>query len=62
MENNARRWMTVEQAAEYLAVVPYSIRNAVWSGELSAAKLGKRLVFDRTDLDRWAESKKERAA
>jgi excisionase family DNA binding protein len=55
---SARRWLTVEQAANYLSVVPYTIRSAVWGGELAAAKLGNRLVFDRSDLDKWAESKK----
>jgi excisionase family DNA binding protein len=59
--NNAepdRRWLRIEEAANYLGVVPYTVRNAVWSGELAAAKLGNRLVFDRADLDAWATSKK----
>jgi len=53
-----RRWLTVEQAAEYLCVAVYTVRDAVWSGRLAAAKLGKRLVYDRADLDKFAESQK----
>jgi excisionase family DNA binding protein len=55
---SARRWLNVEQAAAYLGVVAYTIRDATWKGELLAAKLGNRLIYDRTDLDAWAQSKK----
>jgi len=57
-EETTRRWMTIADAARYLSVVPYTLRCAVWGGELPAAKLGSRFVFDRLDLDAWAAGKK----
>lgn len=55
-----RRWFDVKAAADYLAVRPHTIRDAVWNGWLSYSKLGKKFVFDRADLDRLAESRKQR--
>jgi excisionase family DNA binding protein len=53
-----RRWYTVADAATYLSVSRYAIRDAVWQGILPYVRMGKRFIFDRHDLDRWAESKK----
>jgi len=49
-----RRWFDLQGAADYLCVRPRTIREAVWGGELARAHLGKRFVFDRQDLDKWA--------
>jgi excisionase family DNA binding protein len=54
-----KRWVTVEEAARYLSVTVFTIRNAAWSGELPFIRAGKRNIFDRIDLDRWAESRKQ---
>ena len=54
-----KRWLTVAQAAEYLSVTKYTIRDAVWSGTLPYLRAGKRFVFDRLDLDEWAEMRKQ---
>ena len=55
----SKRWMTVKEAAAYLSVAVYTIRDAVWSGGLPFVRAGKRFVFDQQDLDRWAEMRKE---
>jgi excisionase family DNA binding protein len=55
----AKRWLNVQEAAAYLSVVAYTIRDAAWSGELPYVRAGKRLIFDVKDLDRWAESRKQ---
>ena len=55
----AKRWLTVEQAADYLSVTVFTIRNAAWGGELPFVRAGKRNIFDLRDLDTWAERRKE---
>lgn len=55
-----KRWYDVQEAAAYLAVRPYTVRDAIWSGQLPYARLGKRFVLDVRDLDRFAESRKQR--
>jgi excisionase family DNA binding protein len=54
-----KRWVTVEEAARYLSVTVFTIRNAAWGGELPFVRAGKRNIFDRNDLDRWAENRKQ---
>lgn len=55
-----KRWYDVQEAAAYLSVAPFTIRNAVWDGLLAYSRLGKKFIFDRADLDRLAESRKQR--
>jgi excisionase family DNA binding protein len=55
-----RCWFDIDAAAEYLMVRPRTIREAVWSGELERAHLGKKFIFCRDALDRWARSKTRR--
>jgi excisionase family DNA binding protein len=55
----SKRWLNVNEAAAYLSVAVYTIRDAVWSGALPFVRAGKRFVFDQQDLDRWAEMRKE---
>jgi len=43
--------MTVDQAAEYLQVVPDTIRRAARDGTLPAAKFGKAWRFRKVDVD-----------
>jgi excisionase family DNA binding protein len=53
--DGARTWFSVEQAADYLATSPKSIRHAVQNGRLTVHKSGNnRLLFHRQDLDRFA--------
>jgi len=48
-----RRWLTVDQAADYLGRTPEAIRGLVKRGELTAYKPDGRLQLDREELDRW---------
>lgn len=54
-----RAWFDLPAAADYLAVKPRTIREAVWAHELRRARLGKRFVFSKDDLDTWARSRLE---
>ena len=55
----AKRWLNIQESADYLSVVAYTIRNAIWSGELPYVRCGKRIIVDRADLDRWCETRKQ---
>jgi excisionase family DNA binding protein len=48
----------VQEAAEYLSATVPAIRRLISQSELPYAKLGKRFIIDRQDLDRWIERKK----
>jgi len=47
------RVMTVEQAAEVIEVHPETIRRAIRSGELNAAKIGRDYRITRDALSQW---------
>jgi excisionase family DNA binding protein len=55
----AKRWLNIPEAAAYLSVVAYTIRNAIWGGQLPYVRCGKRIIVDKADLDRWCESRKQ---
>jgi len=41
--------------------VPYgSLRDAAHRGEIPVVRIGRAWYFERVDVDRWIESKKER--
>jgi excisionase family DNA binding protein len=46
------RWLTVDQAAAYLQVIPNTIRNLIHDGSLKAARLGYKFRIERDDLDK----------
>jgi excisionase family DNA binding protein len=52
------RLLTVKQAAEYLATSAWAIRTLGWSGTIPPVRIGKRVLFDRRDLDKFVESAK----
>ena len=53
------RWLTSQEAAEYLQVHQETVRNWARKGVIPAAKLGNRggFRFRREDLDRLLESR-----
>lgn len=54
LASHPRRWLSQQEAAEYLGVTDRSVRNYVARGVLPASRVrGSRLVrIDRSDLDR----------
>lgn len=57
----APRLLTVPQAADYLNTTVWQVRTLVWTRELPAVKLGKRLLVDRGDLDEFVDRLRGRA-
>jgi excisionase family DNA binding protein len=56
------RALKTNDAAAYLGISPWKLRNLVQSGEISyiAGDGTSPWLFDKQDLDRWIESRKQR--
>jgi excisionase family DNA binding protein len=52
------RCLTVPQAAAYLACTVPAVRALQWSRSVPFLRIGKRVVFDRHDLDAFITSQK----
>ena len=55
----SRRLLTLAQAAAYLGLSPWTIRELVWKGRLPLVRLTRKLLFDLRDLDRLVEQAKD---
>jgi len=53
--------LNIQQAALYLGVTTWTIRRLIDNKELSCAKIGKRFIVKREDLDNIWEKKAEAA-
>jgi excisionase family DNA binding protein len=58
LEKFEARLLTVSQAAAYLATTVWCMRSLAWKKEVPTVRLGKRLLFDRADLDKLIAAKK----
>lgn len=54
------KWISIEEAAEYLGVNKDSVRNWIKKGnsEIPAHKIGKQWKFKKNELDKWVLSGK----
>ncbi len=55
---NARRLLSVTEAASYLGVSVWTVRSLGWNGEIPQVKIGRRVLYDRPDLDAFVERSK----
>jgi excisionase family DNA binding protein len=55
------QYLNIEQASAYLSVTTWTIRRLIDNKELSCAKIGKRFIVKREDLDSIWEKKAEAA-
>jgi excisionase family DNA binding protein len=53
------RLLTVPQAASYLSSSVWAVRSLAWSKEVPHVRIGRRVLFDLRDLDRYIERAKE---
>ncbi len=58
----ARRLLTLEEAAGVLGVSSVTIRRLIWKGTLPAVRLTRRIQVDTRDLDRLIEQAKHRSS
>jgi excisionase family DNA binding protein len=54
--------LSIPQASAYAACAIWAIREAIWSKELRAIKLGRRYVISKDDLDAFLNRKLSEAA
>ena len=53
------KWISIEDAAEYLGVKPGTIRDWIRKGkDVPAKKIEKQWKFKRSELDQWVQSGK----
>ncbi len=53
-----KRLISVEDAARYLGVQKSTIYSWAWRRKIPSVKMGRRLLFDREELDRMIEAGK----
>lgn len=58
-EHPSKRLLSVQEAAAYLAISHWSIRNLIHNGTLPAVRIGRRLLLDKNDLDSLVEVHKQ---
>ncbi len=56
-----KRLVSVEEAAKYLGVQKSTIYSWAWRRKIPSVKMGRRLLFDREDLDQMIEAGKREA-
>ncbi len=60
IDTPAKRLLSVVEAANYLSVSVWSIREYIWAGKLSVVRFGRRTLLDKQDLDTWIDLNKVR--
>lgn len=56
------RLLTIKDAAAYLSATVWFLRTLAWEKKIAFVRLGKRLLFDRKDLDAFVDRMKTRPA
>jgi excisionase family DNA binding protein len=51
-----QRLFSIEEAAAYLGISPRSVRTFIASSQLPAIRLGRRVLLDKEQLDKWIAS------
>ena len=58
-EKTNDKWISIEEAAEYLGIKPVTLRCWIRNGkDVPAQKIGKKWKFKRSELDAWVKSGK----
>ena len=56
--NITPRLLTLAEAASYVRLSPWTLRELAWKGTLRPVRITRALRFDRADLDRLIEASK----
>jgi excisionase family DNA binding protein len=62
MNPKSPRLLSLKQAADYLGLTPWTIRERIWAGDLPVVRFrgGRKLWLDSNDLDAFVEDNKAR--
>ncbi len=52
------RLLSLEEAARYLGISKWTLRDLVFRGDLPCVRIKRRMLLDRQDLDRYLERAK----
>ena len=55
------RLFTVKQVAAYLNCAVWAVRELHWNGKVRGITVGRKLLFDRADLDKYIDQLKKAA-
>ena len=53
-------YLNLQEAAHFLSLSPWTLRQLIRKGEITSARVGMRIIFDREDLIRFIEDRKHR--
>ena len=57
IDSIAEKWVSIDEAANYLGVKPVTIRDWIRKGkDIPAHKIGKLWKFKKSELDEWIKS------
>ncbi len=56
------RLIGIKDAAKYLGCTIWAARSLAWNKAVPHVRIGSRVLFDRTDLDRYIDAQKMAAA
>lgn len=56
------RYCTIPEAATYIRARVWTIRTLIWQKQIPHARIGKRIVLDKRDLDNYLQSQKQAVA
>ena len=55
-----KRFLTLKEAAFYMARGVYGVRELIWAGKLPIIREGRNILLDREDIDSYMVSLKEK--
>lgn len=55
-----RRLCAIAEAARYLSLSTWTIREMIWRGDLPHVRQGRRILLDLRDLEAWVDREKRR--
>ena len=56
-----KRYLSMNDASEYLSLSRITLHRLVQSGNMPSYKVGKKRLFDKQELDKWMQSKKDKS-
>ncbi len=56
------RLVGIQAASVYLGATVWAVRSLAWCHAVPHLKIGNRILFDKTDLDKFIEAKKRAVA
>ena len=56
-----KRYLSMNDASEYLSLSKITLHRLIKAGKIPSYKVGKKRLFDKTELDKWMQTKKDKS-